>query len=124
MTVNPLEQLTSQGFEKVTKWVLHNDRIKLASLDWPETSGWLYAFVAEDRDVKYIGLTERILRSRMDNYRDSKEEQGMRIRGLIMADLQSGKDVYVYGRRQAGSHDLHKDEIRYRRELDPPWNLV
>jgi hypothetical protein len=37
------------------------------SFDWKDHGGWLYAFVV-DGEVKYIGLTGRVLRGRMDDY--------------------------------------------------------
>jgi hypothetical protein len=64
-----VDELIGLRFELVTEWVMKGDRIALRALDWREHGGWLYAFVV-DGEVKYIGLTNRVLRSRMDNYRD------------------------------------------------------
>ena len=62
-----LERLIQFGFEPVTEWVMKGSKIGPPSFDWKEHSGWLYAFVV-DGEVKYIGLTERVLRSRMSDY--------------------------------------------------------
>src|SRR5579859_5349630 len=65
MTV--LEELIELGFEPVTEWVMKGAKIRPRTLDWKDHGGWLYAFVV-DGEVKYIGLTSRVLRSRMDDY--------------------------------------------------------
>ena len=84
-------------------------------------SGWLYAFVVEEK-VMYVGLTERILRSRMDDYRHIKGEQTIRMRELISAKLKANRDVLVYGRREYDSDTLWAEEAKLRRMLDPAWN--
>lgn len=54
------QSLIEQGFEKLTEWVWRDGKIRLASLDWPEISGWIYVFVIDDLVVKYIGLTASV----------------------------------------------------------------
>ena len=123
MTDFRLDRIVAEGFSKITEWEWRNPKIRLASLDWTESSSWLYAFVVDDR-VMYVGLTERVLRSRMDNYRDSPGDQNERLRELIKAELGTGHRVDVYGKRDVPAEDLHCEEDRLRREWDPPWNLI
>ena len=113
--------LRREGFEQVTRWVRRDDKTKLEHLNWTEYSGWPYAFVVGDT-VMYIGLTERILRSRMDDYRPIKGEQTSRMQQLITAELASGRDVFVFGRREADVAKLWEDEARLRRDFEPAWN--
>lgn len=96
MTV--LEELIRIGFEPITEWVMKGDKIALRTLDWKQNGGWLYAFVVND-EVRYIGLTNRVLRSRMDDYRDQKSSQTMRLREAISAELNDGRrrDTWLEG---------------------------
>ena len=82
------------GFEEITEWEIHKDSIRLKSLNWDENSGWLYAFVVKNR-VCYIGLTTRVLRSRMDDYRHIQGSQTNRLRGLLVSELNKGNRVKV-----------------------------
>jgi len=59
-----LDELIRQGFEPVTEWVTKGNKVGPRTFDWPNHGGWLYAFVVGG-DVKYIGLTDRVLRSRL-----------------------------------------------------------
>ena len=121
--ISALEILIADGFERVTEWVINENKMKLDSLCWTDSSGWLYAFVINNEAVHYVGLTGRILRSRMDNYRDNVEEQTVRLRELITAELEAGRAVSVYGLRVPDEKMMKATEYRYRRELNPPWNL-
>jgi hypothetical protein len=113
--------LVNDGFQPITTWLECNGSIKLASLNWSDAGGWIYAFVI-DKAVKYVGLTDRVLRSRMDDYRHIKEEQCVRMREQILAELQAGHVVTIYGKPTSDKERLIADEDRYRRELLPPWN--
>lgn len=118
-----LEQLKVLGFTPVTRWVLKGDRIKLADLDWVEEAGWLYAF-AVAQEVKYVGLTSRVLRSRMDNYRDQSDSQNERVREAIRLALDAGHDVWILGLPVAEPERRASEEARLRSELCPPWNRM
>ena len=119
-----LEVLVAEGFKFITEWIWREGKIRLASLDWQENGGWLYAFVVNGKNVNYIGLTERILRSRMDNYRDKTGEQGERLHELIKAELYAGNSVSIYARELSDSNELLSEELRLRNEFKPIWNLV
>ncbi len=118
-----LEQLKVLGFTPVTRWVPKGDRIKLADLNWSEKAGWLYAF-AVAQEVKYVGLTSRILRSRMDNYRDQSDSQNERVREAISLALDAGHDVWILGLPVAEPERRASEEARLRSELCPPWNRM
>lgn len=118
---NTLQEIVREGFEPVTQWIWRDGKIRLASLNWRESSGWLYAFVVDD-SVKYVGLTSRVLRSRMDDYRDNTEEQTTRLRELIRAELLSDRRIEVYGRHSPETDRRESDEARLRADLNPPWN--
>jgi hypothetical protein len=124
LTEPTLQNLLAEDFEPITDWILDGDRIRLASLDWAETSGWLYAFVVEGSFVEYVGLTTRILRSRMDNYRDGKVDQNARLRGLISEALSEGKRVTIYGKRNPDLRRLEAEEFRLRKAWTPGWNRM
>ena len=114
-------QLCGQGFERLTQWVMNNERIKLESLAWDEVAGWVYAFVANQR-VRYIGITQNVLRSRMDSYRDLKDD---RVRSLIRRYLESGELVEIYGIRRQGVHpiDLELEESALIAKYETDWNI-
>ena len=121
---NKLKQYVEEGFEPITEWEWRDGKIRLASLDWDEHAGWLYAFVIES-EVKYVGLTRRVLRSRMDNYRDLTEEQCVRLRGLITTECKSGTTVRIFGRRMSGDHaELEREEAKLREIPRPVWNRM
>jgi len=96
---NVLEHLLGLGFHPITESVLRREKIALASLKWQDHGGWLYAFVVLG-EVKYIGLTDRVMRSRMDEYRDVKNSQTSRLRDLVIAELLLGRTVLVYGNKE------------------------
>ncbi|HVA29626.1 MAG TPA: hypothetical protein VNF68_15695 [Candidatus Baltobacteraceae bacterium] len=121
MTV--LEDLLALGFEPITNWVLKGSRIGLESLAFEENGGWLYAFVV-DGDVKYIGLTTRVLRSRMDDYAYIHNSQTDRLRSLIMTELQAGRAVQIYGSKQSDAATLAAEESRLRALHNPDWNRI
>ncbi len=114
--------LTKLGFERITRWVLSVDKIKLESLgDWEESSGWIYAYVVANR-VRYVGITTMVLRSRMDAYRDMRND---RVRPLILAALVAGEEVEIYGLRRSGisKADLENEESRLIRKFESDWNV-
>ncbi len=113
-----LDELFGLGFEQVTEWIRDGAKIRLADLSWQEHGGWIYAFTV-DEEVKYIGMTDRVLRSRMDNYRDAKHEQTSRLRELILAELSTGRRVQIYGRRQRSPRVEETSLIAHYR---PSWN--
>ncbi len=84
MTV--LEGLIQLGFEPITEWIIKGSKIGPLGLDWEDHGGWLYAFVV-DGEVKYIGLTDRVLRSRMGDYSHIKNTQTTGLREKIMTEL-------------------------------------
>lgn len=121
MTV--LESLIQFGFEPITQWVMKGPKIRPHSFDWKDHSGWLYAFVV-DGQVKYIGLTDRVLRSRMSDYSHITNSQTTKLRERITAELLAGRQVHVYGWKQRDKAILEKEELRFRAEHRPPWNRV
>ncbi|MGH7863825.1 MAG: hypothetical protein ACREQB_02470 [Candidatus Binataceae bacterium] len=95
--------------------------MRLASLAWTETAGWIYAFVAENR-VRYFGITTNVLRTRMDSYRDMYED---RVRKLILGRLVEGHEVEVVGTRRPGVSkvDLEIEERSLITEFNTDWNV-
>jgi hypothetical protein len=121
MTV--LDELIQIGFESITRWILKGDKIGPISFKWQDHGGWLYAFVVEG-EVKYIGLTNRVLRSRMSDYAHINNSQTDRLRGLIVNMLAAGQDVHVFGWRQKDTKILMAEEARLRAAYRPPWNRI
>ena len=93
------------------------------SFAWDDHDGWLYAFVIAD-DVKYIGLTSRVLRCRLSDYAHIKNSQTDRLRGLISEVLSKGYRVEIYGWRQREDDLLIAEEERLRALYRPPWNRI
>lgn len=122
MSIPPVySDLAKHGFEHVTRWVRHNDTIKLESLAWKETAGWIYAFVSEGR-VRYVGITTMVLRSRMDSYAHLSND---RVRPLILQCLNKGQEVEIYGLRRQGvsKSDLEMEESQLMKSLRTDWNV-
>lgn len=118
--VNP-EQLASLGFEPVTTWEPHKGSIRLASFAWPETSGWIYAFVSEGC-VRYVGIATTVLRSRMDGYRHQLND---RVGALIRRNLDLGFEVEIYGIRKPGAtkEQLEIEETHLINHFGTDWNV-
>ena len=121
MTV--LDELIKLGFQPVTEWVMKGDRIGPTSFGWQDHGGWLYAFVVEG-EVCYIGLTDRVLRSRMSDYAHIKNSQTTRLRELITAELKAGRSVQVYGWKESSKDVLVTEESKLRAKYLPPWNRI
>ena len=98
-------------------------QIKPSSTAWDNHGGWLYAFVV-DGEVKYVGLANRVLRSRLDEYTHMKNSQTVRLRGLIAVELAAGRPVQIYGWKQSNKAMLFAEEERLRGKYRPPWNRV
>jgi hypothetical protein len=90
MTV--LDEIIRIDFESITQWVLKGDKIGPISFKCQDHGGWLYAFAVEG-EVKYIGLTNRVLRSRMSDYVHINNSQTDRPRRLIVNMLAAGQVV-------------------------------
>ena len=116
-----LEELIQFGFEPVTEWIMKGDKIGPRSFDWKDHGGWLYAFVV-DGEVKYIGLTDRVLRSRMSDYSHINNSQTKRLRGNIVTELMAGRAVRVFGWKQPDKNALIVEEDHLRAKYRPPWN--
>jgi hypothetical protein len=104
--------------------------MQVATLQWEECGGWLYAFVV-DEAVKYIGLTSGVLRTRLDQYRDGSDSYGHesqcgRIKAEILRVLSAGHAVVIYGcrRPQWTKEALRVDERALIDEYRPTgiWN--
>jgi hypothetical protein len=122
-TMTVLQGLIQLGFEPITEWIIKGSKIGPLGLDWEDHGGWLYAFVV-DGEVKYIGLTDRVLRSRMGDYSHIKNTQTTGLREKIMTELSVGRRVHVFGWRQPDKSILIAEELRLRAEHRPPWNRI
>ena len=78
-----LKELVQIGFEPITEWVMKGEKIGPRTFDWQDHGGWLYAFVVND-EIKYIGLTDRVLRSRMSDYSHIKNSQTTGLRERLL----------------------------------------
>ena len=121
------ENIQNIGFEYITDWVFKDDRVKPASLDWEEISGWIYAFVTEDK-IRYIGMTETVLRTRLDQYSYQKNKQhpdtSDRVRGYIQECLDQDITVNIYGLEQPekSKPEIEALETELINKFDPDWN--
>jgi hypothetical protein len=102
---------------------MRGSKIGPMTFGWQDHGGWLYAFIV-DEEVKYIGLTDRVLRSRMSDYSHIRNTQTHRIREQIIAQLSAGRRVQVYGWRHRDKAVLVAEELRLRAEHRPPWNRI
>ena len=100
---------------------MKGEKIGPPSFNWQDHGGWLYAFVVEG-EVKYIGLTNRVLRSRMSDYAHINNSQTDRLRRLIVHELTDGRIVDVFGWKHMDI--LKAEEVRLRAAYRPPWNRV
>lgn len=116
-----ISELTVLGFEPLTRWTIQGDRIKPESLDWEESSGWIYAFVVQGR-VRYVGITRMVLRSRLDGY---SYQVGDRVRKSIQACLLKEQAVEVYGAKRRGVEKkaLEAEESKLLKQFTPDWNV-
>jgi hypothetical protein len=83
------------GFRHLGDWVSLPDGEFELSVKAPVDAG-VYAFLV-DGWVKYVGLTQRGLRTRMGHYRRGHKRQrtSARVKGLIAAALSAGEKVSV-----------------------------
>lgn len=115
------DKLLGSGFQPITEWVRKGDRIKPGTLEWKDSSGWLYAFVVGE-EVRYIGLTINALRSRLDQYSYRVGEQGKRVNRLIASEIDSSNAVMIAGCSDIEPDDLEAEENRLIGEFRPSWN--
>lgn len=89
------EVLLRAGFSFLGEWTPDGDGAFRLDATAPADAG-VYAFVVDDV-VKYVGLTQRGLRSRLDGYRRGHERQrtNARVKRLILAALDGGRRVKV-----------------------------
>jgi hypothetical protein len=88
------EVLLRAGFHFLGEWRGENEDFQIDAKA-PVDAG-VYSFVVDDV-VKYVGLTQRGLRSRLDGYRRGYERQrtNARVKALIQEALSAGKRVKV-----------------------------
>ena len=116
-----IKSIKDHGFTYFTNWTYSDGKIRLKSLEGDDESSCLYTFIIRD-EVLYVGQTGRRVRDRMDNYRDSTEEQNSRIRELIKGALLAGEVVQIWKHVCKGDGLRKEEEARLRDELDPGWN--
>lgn len=91
----PAELLLQRGFVLLGEWLpLAEGEFKLSARA-PKDAG-VYAFIVEDR-IRYIGLTQTGLHTRMGHYRRGhiRQRTSARVKGLIAGSLAEGKAVQV-----------------------------
>lgn len=120
------EKAILREFEYVTRWVIKGGTIKPESSRWEDSSGWIYAFVAASR-VMYVGLTTRLLRSRLDDYSYHKDPylkggQPDRLRNLIRSSIETGQTIDIYRLRCSDPEKIGAQENALILKYDPPWN--
>lgn len=119
-----VDLLTDEKFTQVTEWELRGEKIKPAGLDWFDSSGWLYAFVLQSGVVRYVGLTEHILRSRLDHYSYGPQTTNKRVRQSIAFELKRNCPVIIYGRSEPDAARRQAEEKRLIRSFNPAWNRL
>lgn len=89
------EVLVQSGFHDLGEWLPRGDGEFELSAQVPAAPG-VYAFVV-DGWVRYVGLTQTGLRTRMSHYRRGhvRQKTSARVKGLIKAALAEGKQVRV-----------------------------
>ena len=85
------DMLLQAGFSFLGEWTTDGEGEIRLNAQAPADAG-VYAFVVDDL-IKYVGLTQRGLRNRLDGYRRGYERQrtNARVKGLISTALVEGK---------------------------------
>jgi hypothetical protein len=125
------EELLRAGFRLLGEWVLAGPGEFVLNVRAPAESG-VYAFVV-DGWIRYIGLTQTGLRTRMDHYRRGHKRQrtSARVKSLIAAALKDGRTVKVLIATPEASnwHGLPVNtaaglEAGLIRKMRPEWNML
>lgn len=131
-TIEPTswEVLLRGGFLFLGEWQPGDDGFVLDAR--APTDGGVYAFVVDDV-VKYVGLTQRGLRGRLDAYRRGHERQrtNARVKNLILEALSRGKRVKVLiavpDAQSWGGLPVNTAaglEAGLIAKIQPPWNIL
>ena len=114
-------ELQKRGFQRLTRWVLNDGRIKPESWEWDNCAGWIYAFVVERR-VRYIGIATTVLRSRLAGYAYQIND---RVGAAIASVIESGTEVEIFGtkRPHASKSELEAEESDLISLLATDWNV-
>ena len=121
--------LVESGFEKLGEWQADGDRFSLSAT--APTGAGVYSFVV-DGIVKYVGVTQGALRTRLSHYvyghRDQKTSA--RLNRLIVDALANGCriEVLIAQPEPLNWNGLPVDciaglECGLIREIHPEWNL-
>ncbi|MDX0534352.1 GIY-YIG nuclease family protein [Sinorhizobium medicae] len=124
------EVLLRAGFHFLGEWRGENEDFQLDAKA-PVDAG-VYSFVVDDV-VKYVGLTQRGLRARLDGYRRGHERQrtNARVKALIQDALAAGKRVKVLVATPAASewkglpvNTAAGLEAGLIAKIQPAWNIL
>ncbi len=131
MTSTSLQRLVDIGFARAGGWSLDEGTLGFDVSHYAQARNVLYAFVIDD-ELRYIGKTSRVLRSRMAGYRTPGATQSTNITNHqhILAALGRGQRVDIYvlpdnGLLHYGGFHINLAaglEDSLIRELVPPWN--
>jgi len=116
-----LARLQKLGFTHIVDWGVRGGRPAVLDWSWEDKAGSLYAFVVGD-DVRYLGQTTTVLRSRLGLYASSTASQNARLRALIALEQSAGHPVQVYWKALGPSVDLNEVERQFINEFRPAWN--
>lgn len=97
------------------------DKIKARLTDRAEGAGWIYAFATGDR-VRYFGISDRVIRSRFDEYRNQiNDTVALRIQKV----LEGGGAVSIFGvcGRDQKIPDLKAQESHLIAHFQTDWNV-
>lgn len=124
------EVLLRAGFHFLGEWRGENEDFQIDAKA-PIDAG-VYSFIVDDV-VKYVGLTQRGLRARLDGYRRGYERQrtNARVKALIQESLAAGKRVKVLVATPAASewnglpvNTAAGLEAGLIAKIQPAWNIL
>ena len=116
-----IAELPQFGFRPLGQWEMLRDKIKARLTDRAEGAGWIYAFATGER-VRYFGISDRVIRSRFDEYRNQiNDTVALRIQKVLM----DGGTVSIFGvcGRDHEIPDLKAQESHLIALFGTDWNV-
>jgi hypothetical protein len=114
-------ELLHFGFRQLGQWEMLHDKIKARLTDQAEGAGWIYAFATGER-VRYFGISNRVIRSRFDEYRNQINDTiALRIQKVLI----DGDTVSIFGvcSREHEISDLKAQESHLITIFGTDWNV-
>ena len=116
-----IAELPNFGFRQLGQWQMLRGKIKARLNDRAEGAGWIYAFATGER-VRYFGISDRVIKSRFDEYRNQiNDTVALRIQNVLV----DGGTVSIFGvcSRDYEIPDLKAQESHFIALFEADWNV-